>query len=306
MSQNEAATFHLNNILAGAFNSACMAELKALKPGNVHIFADGHGMRVQDFMRSAQSAATQIALPGLSVGERIQRAVEASWLAVGCNTNLGIVLLCAPLIQAMLLESGGSPRERLRNVLAGLTLADAEFAFQAILRASPAGLGISPRHDVQQSPTVTLLEAMREAQGRDRIAWQYTSVFEDVFEFGVPRYHECRQRWNSEEWATSAVYLGFLARFDDTHVVRKFGAKAGIDLRAEAAIHEAALLACENPITLQQELLEFDRVLKARGINPGTSADLTVASLMVVTMREQYNNGGVFEHARLVNNNADK
>ena len=39
--------------LADAFKAACMAELEALKPGNVHIFADGHGMTVQDFMASA-------------------------------------------------------------------------------------------------------------------------------------------------------------------------------------------------------------------------------------------------------------
>jgi len=306
MSQGEATTLRLSGMLAAAFQSACLAELKALKPGNVHIFADGHGMQVQDFMRSAEVASSQIALPGLSVGERIQRAVEASWREVGCNTNLGIVLLCAPLIQAMLLESSGSLRERLRGVLTGLTLADAETTFRAILRASPAGLGDSSRYDVQHPPTVTLLEAMREAQERDRIAWQYTSAFEDVFEFGVPRYHECLQKWHSEDWAASAVYLGFLARFDDTHVVRKYGAKAGTDLRVEAAIHEAALLACENPMTQQQKLLEFDQTLKASGLNPGTSADLTVASLMVVTLGKQYNNSDVFGHACLVNNSADK
>ena len=33
------------------------AELEALKPGNVHIHAGGHGMTVRDFLMSAEAAA---------------------------------------------------------------------------------------------------------------------------------------------------------------------------------------------------------------------------------------------------------
>jgi len=293
----------LSHAVAAAFQSACLAELEALKPGNVHIFADGHGMQVQDFVRSAEAAAGQIAVPGLSVGERIQRAVQASWDAVGCNTNLGIVLLCAPLIHAALSESAGPLRERLQAVLAALTVADAACAFSAILRAAPAGLGDSPRHDVHQAPTVTLLDAMREAQGRDLVARQYASAFADVFEFGVTCYRECMQRWERPAWAMSAVYLGFLSRFDDTHVVRKHGQQAAAELRAEAAVYETALRACENPKTQQRALLEFDRSLKARGLNPGTSADLTVASFLVVLLENLCNHDRFFR-AMALNGNA--
>ena len=88
--------------LAIAFKSACMAELEALKPGNVHLFADGHGMTITDFIKSADATALVIAQPNLSVGERILHAVQATQNAVGLNTNLGIILLCAPLIHAAL------------------------------------------------------------------------------------------------------------------------------------------------------------------------------------------------------------
>ena len=37
----------------------------------------------------------------LTVGERILSAVQATQEAVGLNTNLGIILLCAPMIQAV-------------------------------------------------------------------------------------------------------------------------------------------------------------------------------------------------------------
>lgn len=270
--------------LAAAFQSACLSELEAIKPGNVHIFADGHGMVVQDFVRSAEAAAAVIAQPGSTVGQRILDATEATWTAVGCNTNLGIILLCAPLIHATLHGRKPTLRERLQEVLQGLTIADAELAYQAIVRASPAGLGESARYDVHAPPGVTLLEAMREAQQRDRIAWQYAHGFADVFDFGATRYREMLQRWGRPAWAATAVYLGFLARFADTHIARKYGEAVALAVQDEAGMHEQAMLSLENPKKYQRSLLDYDADLKARGLNPGTSADLTVASLLLVAL----------------------
>lgn len=270
--------------LAETFRTACLAELEALKPGNVHIFADGHGMRVEDFSRSAEAAAAPIAQAGASVGVRIHSSIAATWDAVGCNTNLGIVLLCAPLAHAVLTRQEPTLRERLRPVLRALTVDDAALAFQAIVRASPAGLGQSARHDVRLAPTVTLREAMCEGTERDRVALQYATDFADIFELGLPRYEEAVQRWARPAWATTAVYLGFLAAFPDTHIARKLGEVTAGAVQEEARVHEAAFLAMENPKNYQRELLKFDAELKARGINPGTSADLTVASLFVVAL----------------------
>ena len=86
--------------VAELFRLSCRAELEALKPGNVHIHAEGHGMTVADFLRSADAAAPCIAAAGAPVGTRILRAIEATRTAVGQNTNLGIVLLCAPIAAA--------------------------------------------------------------------------------------------------------------------------------------------------------------------------------------------------------------
>jgi triphosphoribosyl-dephospho-CoA synthase len=267
--------------LAASYKAACLAELEALKPGNVHIFADGHGMAVQDFILSAERSAPIIAAPGLAVGQRIFSAIEASRAAVNCNTNLGIVLLCAPLIQAAINSEKTNLRSGLQNVLAELTVADAELAFRAIMLASPAGLGISERYDVTAPPDVTLLQAMQEAQQRDCIAMQYANGFMDVFDFGVRRYREYTEVWPHPSWAVTAVYLGFLARFPDSHIARKHGERVAIAVQAEATVHERAFLESENPKTYQRNLLKFDADLKSRGLNPGTSADLTVASLLV-------------------------
>lgn len=263
-----------------AFRNACLAELEALKPGNVHVFADGHGMVVQDFVRSAEAAAPAIAAPGLSVGQRIHHAVAATRQAVGCNTNLGIILLCAPLVHAALQEEGGTLRDRLRLVLRQLSMEDAAEAFRAIVLASPAGLGGASSHDVHDPATGTLLEAMRAAESRDRIAWQYMHDFADIFDSGLPCYRELARRWGWTAWAATAVHLTYMAAMNDTHIERKQGGSAADDVRRRAGQHAAAMLRLDNPKPYQRPLLQFDAELKAAGLNPGTSADLTVATLL--------------------------
>lgn len=270
---------HLSSALASSFKWACLSELEALKPGNVHIYADGHNMVVEDFLKSAEASAEVIAQPGLPVGKRILLATEKTWDAVGCNTNLGILLLCAPLAHAVLYGSGASLRDRLRDVLSKLTVQDATAAFHAISKANPAGLGESSRHDVRSEATISLRDAMVAAQARDRIAWQYAHDFSDVFDVGLPRFDEFLHRWQWTAWATTGLYLEFLSRYPDSHIARKYGEARAKQVQADAAAHAREFATQENPKLYLPQLRKFDQALKHNGLNPGTSADLTVATL---------------------------
>lgn len=263
-----------------------MAELAALKPGNVHIFADGHNMVVQQFIQSADAVAAVIAEPRLTVGARILASINATWQVVDCNTNLGIVLLCAPLVEAALVDDSSSLQSRLAQVLQSLTIADADLAFQAIVRASPAGLGKSDQHDVHDSPKISLLAAMRESAERDRIAWQYIHEFSDIFDFGLPHYAAAIARWNNPAWATSVLYLAWLSEFPDSHISRKYDLALAQEVQQEAQHHLQRMLAQDNPKSYQRDLMQFDTQLKSRRINPGTSADLTVATLMAYALQK--------------------
>jgi triphosphoribosyl-dephospho-CoA synthase len=265
--------------VADAYRAACLAELAALKPGNVHVFAGGHDMTAADFEASAQASAPAMGASALPVGGRIFEAIRRTREAVGCNTNLGIVLLCAPLAQAALLSDRESLRDRVRRVLERLDVADAERAFAAIRLAEPGGLGAAPQHDVRAPATVSLAVAMAAAAGRDRIAAQYAGGFDDVFELGLPRLRAGLERWRSERWATTSAYLAFLSRLPDSHVARKYGGERAQAVCALARPFEARLNDSDDPEQLTAALLAFDADLKAAGLNPGTSADLTVASL---------------------------
>lgn len=262
--------------IEAAFLAACRAELEALKPGNVHVHADGHRMTVADFLTSAAVSAPLIAAAGRGVGARILAAVAATRAACGQNTNLGILLLAAPLAAAA--ERPPPLGAGLAAVLEALTVEDASLTYRAIRLASPAGLGSSGQHDVMDEPTVTLLEAMRTASDRDLIARQYATAYADVFAIGVARLLACRAVGWSDPWATSATYLAFLAAFPDTHVARKHGAYMASTVQHRAMEFHARLQSAIDPTPLRDLLLDFDRELKDAEINPGTSADLTVAS----------------------------
>ena len=262
----------------GAFVEACLAELDALKPGNVHRYAPGHRMDFNDFVRSARASALHIGRRGSSVGARVRGAVDATLVAVGQNTNLGIVLLCAPLAAAAE-AAGGDLRTSLSVVLDRLDSQDATDVFAAIAAANPGGLGRVPEHDVHEPPTVSLLEAMKAAAHRDQIARQYVTDYEDVFSVGLEALRVAARQGLRPRWSTLAVYLAFLANFPDTHVARKFGLGTAEAVRQEAAVWRRKVAETADPAALIPTLLQWDTALKARGVNPGASADLTVATL---------------------------
>jgi triphosphoribosyl-dephospho-CoA synthase len=268
--------------IAAAFRAACAEEIEAPKPGNVHVYAGGHDMEAQHFLTSADAAVGPLAAPGASVGARVLGAVDATFAAVGMNTNLGIVLLCAPLAAAA--EHGGDLHAALGDILAHLDRADADQVFRAIALANPGGLGESPRYDVHKPAEVGLLAAMQEAAPRDRIAYQYASDFDDIFVTGFFALAEARDSGLTPKLRAVAVYLAFLSAFPDTHICRKFGLETAIAVRKEAGAM-LALFRAERGDCLSA-LLAFDRELKARGLNPGTSADLTVATLFAGRLRD--------------------
>ena len=275
-------------VIEKSFLAACHAELNALKPGNVHVHSAGHGMEIAHFERAAAAAAPFIADAARSVGARILGAVGASVAATALNTNLGIVLLTAPLAAAADVHDGPPQlRSRLAKILDGLDRADADQAFQAIVIANPAGLGKVDAGDVAGPPKMTLREAMALAADRDRIAQAYITVFDDIFTMALPSLQAARGSAESESLAITALHMKFLASFPDSHIARKYGRES-----AEAVQREAQALAgywnpAPNGPKAWQKLMDFDASLKASSLNPGTTADFVVATIFADLLNRQ-------------------
>lgn len=266
---------------AAIFRDACRFDVLALKPGNVSLGRPAHGMDARDFLRSAAVAAAPAADISRGTGASIDAAIAATFAAVGCNTNLGIVLLCVPLLHAAQ-RSATEPalRPRVARVLAECSITDTAHVFQAIRRANPAGLGTAPAGDVAGEATLPLAQVMSLASDRDLVAAQYAGGFDAVFGSGVASISDGLARGLTLTQVVTDCYLEFLARHPDSHVARKYGPTKADAVRARASCVTAEVKACEDPARRGTILEAFDHELKKEGVNPGTSADLTVASLV--------------------------
>jgi triphosphoribosyl-dephospho-CoA synthase len=291
-----------NNRIERAFLRACAWDVAVRKPGNVCRHSPGHGMAAQDFLASAEVAAAPLCTPGQRVGERIEAAMAATWARVGCNTNLGILLLCAPLAAAAErcgaeLPSPDALESALEDVLAGLDREDAAAAYRAIALANPGGLGRAEAQDVREAPQVTLREAMALAADRDRIARQYRDGMAELFGLGLGALDAPARTalldadpatvlpGEAAATAVQRIYLAWLASAPDSHLVRKFGsAVAQVVLSLARPWAERA--AAGEQLETDAGFAAWDEALKAGGLNPGTSADLTVATLMALFLTQ--------------------
>lgn len=270
--------------VAAAGQLACLLEVSAPKPGNVSPGLHFHDTRYEDFLASA--VAIGPALSGAAehpLGTTIRTSVEATRRWTRSNTNLGIVLLLAPLARAAL-RSGGSLRERLAVVLKETTVADAAQVYAAIRHAGPGGLGASSAEDVSDTPTVTLRDAMALAADRDAVAREYVTDFALTFEVGVPAVRAGRQEGLGWTEAAVEAYLTLLASTPDTHIARKLGqaeaesvSRSALEVREVGGTRSAAG---------RKALAALDAELRdpRNRRNPGTTADLTCAALFVVIL----------------------
>jgi triphosphoribosyl-dephospho-CoA synthase len=281
---------------ARCFIEACELDVAVRKPGNVSRQSSGHGMQAALFDASARASAAPLFKAGARVGERIEAGVAATWAAVACNTNLGILLLCAPIARAFELQPAArgpaALREAIEAVLADLDVDDAAAAFAAIARANPAGLGTAPAQDVRSAPSITLRDAMALAAEHDSIARQYRDGYAELFELGVasaaggPPEDGIGPDGLALPAAAAIVqriYLAFLASLPDSHIVRKHGAPLAHSVMRSAQPWRKRAFAGEM-LDADPAFAAWDLELKAAGLNPGTSADLTVASLFAAAL----------------------
>ena len=287
----------ISDRISTAAQLACLLEASAPKPGNVSPAASFGDTTYEHFLASAAAIGPALGEAGTrGVGETIHRAIAATRRWTNANTNLGIVLLLAPLARAAAIHldlntepsatviQPASLRRTLGDVLRGTTVHDAGEAYAAIRAASPGGLGTSAEQDVESEPTVTLTEAMRLARDRDGIAHEYATDFQTTFESAVPTLTSARGvglDWND---AVVETFLTVLASAVDTHIVRRAGASIATDVTHMA--RDVVAAGGVRSDAGRARIVQLDRALRADGnrANPGTTADITAAAIFVVLL----------------------
>ena len=276
-----------------SYLAACELDVAVRKPGNVSRASAGHDMQAEQFSASARASVGPLFRFGASVGHRIEAAVAATARAAGCNTNLGIVLLCAPVARAVELHPDATNPAALRAAietqLAELDVTDASAAYRAIAQARPGGLGTAPSEDVNDAPSVTLRAAMALAADRDDIARQYRDGYPDFFDLDLVSLAAALAGFDPKSDAvppaavTGAVqrlHLHFMASRPDSHIVRKHGVALAHSVMSAAQPWHARAAALD-PVDADPGFAALDLELKKSGLNPGTSADFTVAALFI-------------------------
>ena len=271
--------------IASAAQLACLLEVSAPKPGNVSPGRNFDDLFYEDFLASAAAIGRAFAEIGeRPLGSTIYQAVQATLAWARSNSNLGIILLLAPLARA---ASGAAPaglRGAVRSVLESTTVDDAREVYAAIRAAAPGGLGRADAEDVAEEPTRTLYEVMQLAADRDGIAREYVTGFGVTFEIGTPALTRARGEGLSWPDAVVETYLNLLAACRDTHIARRAGARAADEVSHAA---RAVLTAGGVRSAAGREAVDaMDRQLRTVDHlrNPGTTADLTAAAIFVVLL----------------------
>ena len=266
-------------------NLACLLEANAPKPGNVHRGADFEDVSFTDFAVSAAAIAPAMdAAIDRGVGPTVLDATRATRRLVQPNTNLGMILLLAPMAAV--------PRQQdlqngIRQVLNGLTADDAACVYEAIRMVQPGGLGQSEEMDVAGQAPDDLLLAMRAAADRDLVARQYAEGFEQVLSLVAPWICEGRAQGGTLTDTIVHTQMRLLGRFPDSLIARK----CGPEMAAQVSARARSVLAAGTPgdEDYHRGLADFDFWLRCDGNrrNPGTTADLIAAGLFVVLRAEK-------------------
>lgn len=254
---------------------ACSLEVLARKPGNVNRFYDFQDVHLMDFLASAQAIAGPMdRARETGIGAAVLEAVKATRAICPSNTNLGMILLLAPL--AARDEPG---RSGVVRVLGRLSRDDARFVYEAIRLANPGGLGRVGREDVAEAPNIGLIEAMRLAEDRDSVARQYVYGYSDIYDTILGRIRRALRDDRSLELAIVWAHMEMMAAVPDTLVARKRG-KAVAEESAKRA-REILDAGWPDAPGSRKRFVDFDTWLRADGHarNPGTTADLVCAGL---------------------------
>ena len=272
--------YNLDNLRI-AYLFACRKDIEIIKPGNVNIKSPHPDTKAEVYLESSLLSSKELFKTDYSLGERILNSIKITRSKVKTNTNLGIILLCAPIIHACIYFNNLTLREGIKKTLSTSTVKDTQDLCMAINISAPGGLGTREIYDTASKPTVSILEIMNHSASYDRISYQYSHDYSDIFDFIIPRLVFLNKKHNSLDISLSLMFMEILAKIPDSHISRKFDDKIAKKTSNNASDLLKILDREYSPDYLVDRLNNLDYEYKKKGINPGTTADLLVASLMI-------------------------
>jgi len=249
---------------------AMVLEVSAFpKPGNIDRCHDYPDTRLEHFLASAifvRPVLEEAEHTRGGTGRLIRQAVERSSGHSGGNTHFGAFILLIPLIQ------GGDIPGASRAVEQTDTNDAVEFyrAFGLtrvrILARDELDVNDPGVLDQLKQRAMTLLDVMRHSAGNDMVAREWVNGFART-----RRGADLLKLYGCGRSSIVKTFLALLAEEPDTLVIKKHG----IDV-AQKTMEQA-----RDVLAGTKNLEDFDRSCIAGSINPGSTADLIIASIYI-------------------------
>ena len=260
---------------------ACSKDVEVIKPGNVNIDYSHIDTSAYDFLRSAHDSCRSLFKKNFTLGERIYHSVIDSRKNTDVNTNLGIIILTAPIVHSLIHSTKNTFRSSLKDVIKKSRLSDTELLCKAINFVNPGGLGEKDDMNTHSLPRVTLGEIMDKSAYYDRLSYQYSTGYSDILDFVVPRIVEHKKNIENTDFLLSLVFLEILCEIPDTHISRKFNEKIAKKTSNEACDLIKIINTERSRKKAISRICQLDYEYKNKGINPGTTADLLLSGVMI-------------------------
>ena len=275
------------------------------KPGNVHRTRDFFDMSFEDFLISGvvtqniiTSSATQAKeilkdndYSKAHIGKYILEAVKETDNWIKNNTNLGIMMLEVPIAQAASISNDFTEiQENIGKLLDATTVEDAVNLYDAINLASAGGMGEQEEYDVQsdnakdelRKNNQTMYDVLENSAGWDQLGFELTNKMPKIFDIGFKTFDELRKDKRTNT-ATVQTFLTLLSKVPDTLISRKYGEEEASKVSESAK----TLLNEYGEEYFDKDLNYFDDYLYENNYNPGTTADLTAASIMLSYLKDE-------------------
>ncbi|QLG47826.1 triphosphoribosyl-dephospho-CoA synthase [Natrinema halophilum] len=259
------------------------------KPGNVDRHRDLPDLRFEHFLAGAVGArdGLELAANGAAVGTAFEQAVSGMASQKGGNTQFGALLLLVPLVRAARKEASQPVVEA---VVRETTVGDAAAFYRAFEHVDvavsdpPAGMAaLDVRRGAAAIPALeerklTLFDVMDRSVPGDDVAREWVRGFRRSF--------TAAERLAAADGSvldrTAAVFLSLLAERPDTLVTTRHD-----EATAREVTDRAADLSEDDALESHRAAVEtFADDLVDRGINPGTTADITAAGLFIALENE--------------------
>ena len=282
--------------------ASCLEVSGYPKPGNVHRTRDFDDMVFEDFLISGVVIGDTIRKATASVdanypenaqmGKYILEAVKETDNWIENNTNLGIVMLLVPIsCAAAISNSFDEIRENVVKLMAATTVDDAIDLYDAINIADAGGMGDQDEYDVAsenakeelRENNQTMYDVLKISASWDRLASELTTDMPTCFDIGFKTYYEVKNN-DSLNRASVLTFLTILSQVPDTLISRKYGDEKA----SEVSNQTEELLKFKDDDDFSEKLNEFDKYLFENKLNPGTTADLTAASIMLSFLASEF------------------